>query len=73
MTIDAPYRIALGVTERCSLFCEPCHLKVKALKEGARDDPKIVELNNIQVEIAEIRVETIFVLIKGKTGGGNNG
>ena len=34
MTAQAPYLIALNLTERCNLSCKHCYLDAKVLKEG---------------------------------------
>ena len=63
---DAPYLIALNLTERCNLACAHCYLDAKVLKEGAVDELGTDELKRVLGEIAEIGPEAMVVLTGGE-------
>ena len=63
---DAPYLIALNLTERCSLACEHCYLDAKVLKEGAVDELGTDELKRVLAEIAQVGPEAMVVLTGGE-------
>ncbi|MCF6315405.1 MAG: radical SAM protein [Marinosulfonomonas sp.] len=63
---DAPYLIALNLTERCNLACEHCYLDAKVLKEGATDELGTEELKRVLGEIAEVGPEAMVVLTGGE-------
>ena len=51
---DAPYLIALNLTERCNLACDHCYLDAKVLKEGATNELNTADLKRVLGEIAEV-------------------
>ena len=63
---DAPYLIALNLTERCNLACDHCYLDAKVLKEGAVDELGTEELKRVLGEIAEVGPEAMVVLTGGE-------
>ncbi len=63
---DAPYLIALNLTERCNLACAHCYLDAKVLKEGAVDELGTDELKRVLSEIAEVGPEAMVVLTGGE-------
>jgi len=63
---DAPYLIALNLTERCNLACEHCYLDAKVLKEGAVDELGTDDLKRVLGEIAEVGPEAMVVLTGGE-------
>ncbi len=63
---DAPYLIALNLTERCNLACEHCYLDAKVLKEGAVDELGTEELKRVLGEIAQVGPEAMVVLTGGE-------
>ena len=63
---DAPYLVALNLTERCNLACEHCYLDAKVLKEGAVDELKTEELKRVLGEIAQVGPEAMVVLTGGE-------
>lgn len=63
---DAPYLIALNLTERCNLGCEHCYLDAKVLSEGAVDELGTDELKRVLSEIAEVGPEAMVVLTGGE-------
>lgn len=63
---DAPYLIALNLTERCNLACEHCYLDAKVLKEGAVDELRTDDLKRVLGEIAEVGPEAMVVLTGGE-------
>jgi len=63
---DAPYLIALNLTERCNLACAHCYLDAKVLKEGAVDELSTAELKRVLGEIAEVGPEAMVVLTGGE-------
>lgn len=68
MTTDAqaPYLIALNLTERCNLACEHCYLDAKVLKEGSTDELDTDELKKVLGEIAAVGPEAMVVLTGGE-------
>lgn len=63
---EAPYLIALNLTERCNLACAHCYLDAKVLKEGAVDELGTDELKRVLSEIAEVGPEAMVVLTGGE-------
>lgn len=63
---DAPYLIALNLTERCNLACAHCYLDAKVLKEGAVDELGTDDLKRVLGEIAEVGPEAMVVLTGGE-------
>jgi len=63
---DAPYLVALNLTERCNLACDHCYLDAKVLKEGAVDELETQDLKRILSEIAEVGPEAMVVLTGGE-------
>jgi radical SAM protein with 4Fe4S-binding SPASM domain len=63
---DAPYLIALNLTERCNLACEHCYLDARVLKEGAVEELDTAELKRVLCEIAEVGPEAMVVLTGGE-------
>ncbi len=65
-TPEAPYLIALNLTERCNLGCEHCYLDAKVMKHGATDELDTNELKTAIDSIAEIGPEAMVVLTGGE-------
>ncbi len=63
---EAPYLIALNLTERCNLACAHCYLDAKVLKEGAVDELGTEDLKRVLGEIAEVGPEAMVVLTGGE-------
>ncbi len=63
---EAPYLIALNLTERCNLACAHCYLDAKVLKEGAVDELQTDDLKRVLGEIAEVGPEAMVVLTGGE-------
>jgi radical SAM protein with 4Fe4S-binding SPASM domain len=63
---DAPYLIALNLTERCNLACDHCYLDAKVLKEGAVDELETANLKRVLGEIAEVGPDAMVVLTGGE-------
>lgn len=63
---DAPYLVALNLTERCNLACDHCYLDAKVLKEGAVDELGTKDLKRVLSEIAEVGPEAMVVLTGGE-------
>ncbi len=63
---DAPYLIALNLTERCNLACAHCYLDAKVLKEGAVDELSTTDLKRVLGEIAQVGPEAMVVLTGGE-------
>lgn len=63
---DAPYLIALNLTERCNLACDHCYLDAKVLKEGATDELNTADVKRVLGEIAEVGPEAMVVLTGGE-------
>ncbi len=63
---EAPYLIALNLTERCNLACAHCYLDAKVLKEGAVDELQTGDLKRVLGEIAEVGPEAMVVLTGGE-------
>jgi len=63
---EAPYLIALNLTERCNLACEHCYLDAKVMKEGAADELDTDELKGVIDEIASVGPEAMIVLTGGE-------
>lgn len=63
---DAPYLVALNLTERCNLSCAHCYLDAKVLKEGAVDELHTEDLKRVLSEIAEVGPEAMVVLTGGE-------
>ncbi|MBV1865758.1 MAG: radical SAM protein [Rhodobacteraceae bacterium] len=63
---DAPYLIALNLTERCNLACDHCYLDAKHLSEGGSDELGTADLKRVIGEIAEVGPEAMVVLTGGE-------
>ncbi len=63
---DAPYLIALNLTERCNLACAHCYLDAKVLKHGAVDELSTQEVKRVLGEIAQVGPEAMVVLTGGE-------
>jgi len=63
---DAPYLIALNLTERCNLACDHCYLDAKHLNEGGSDELGTDDLKRVIGEIAEVGPEAMVVLTGGE-------
>ncbi len=63
---QAPYLIALNLTERCNLNCDHCYLDAKVQKEGSTDELSTGELKNVLEDIAKIGPEAMVVLTGGE-------
>jgi len=63
---DAPYLVALNLTQRCNLACDHCYLDARHLKEGGRDELSTADLRRILGEIAEVGPEAMVVLTGGE-------
>lgn len=63
---EAPYLIALNLTERCNLACDHCYLDAKILKEGASDELSTSEIKTLLDDIATVGSEAMVVLTGGE-------
>lgn len=63
---EAPYLIALNLTERCNLACDHCYLDAKILKEGATDELATAEIKTVLDDIATVGPEAMVVLTGGE-------
>lgn len=63
---DAPYLVALNLTERCNLACAHCYLDAKVMKEGATDELGTKDVKRVLSQIAEVSAETMVVLTGGE-------
>lgn len=63
---EAPYLIALNLTERCNLACDHCYLDAKILKEGASDELSTLEIKTVLDDIATVGPEAMVVLTGGE-------
>ncbi|MCP3971907.1 MAG: radical SAM protein [Rhodobacteraceae bacterium] len=63
---DAPYLIALNLTERCNLGCAHCYLDAKVMREGGTDELTTAELKTAIGDIAKIGPEAMVVLTGGE-------
>ncbi len=63
---DAPYLVALNLTERCNLACAHCYLDAGHLKEGGRDELSTTDLKRILGEISVVGPEAMVVLTGGE-------
>lgn len=63
---DAPYLVALNLTERCNLACAHCYLDAKVLKEGAVDELGTADVKRVLGEIADVGPEAMVVLTGGE-------
>ncbi len=63
---DAPYLVALNLTERCNLACDHCYLDARHLKEGGQDELSTADLRRVLSEIAEVGPEAMVVLTGGE-------
>ncbi|MFQ5624059.1 MAG: radical SAM protein [Paracoccaceae bacterium] len=63
---EAPYLIALNLTERCNLGCEHCYLDARVLKEGSTDELDTGELKDVISGIAAVGPEAMVVLTGGE-------
>ena len=66
VTAQAPYLIALNLTERCNLSCEHCYLDANVLKEGSSDELSTGELKKLLDEISQVGPEAMVVLTGGE-------
>ncbi len=63
---DAPYLVALNLTERCNLACDHCYLDARHLSEGGADELSTEEICRVLSEIAEVGPEAMVVLTGGE-------
>ena len=63
---DAPYLVALNLTERCNLACAHCYLDARHLKEGGSDELSTADIKRVLGEIAEVGPEAMVVLTGGE-------
>jgi radical SAM protein with 4Fe4S-binding SPASM domain len=63
---EAPFLIALNLTQRCNLACEHCYLDAKVLKEGGTDELGTEELKRVLSDIASTGPEAMVVLTGGE-------
>ena len=63
---EAPYLVALNLTERCNLACAHCYLDAKHLRDGGVDELQTEDLKRILGEIAEVGPEAMVVLTGGE-------
>lgn len=63
---QAPYLVALNLTERCNLGCAHCYLDAKVMKEGATDELTTGEIKVVLDGIAEVGPEAMVVLTGGE-------
>ncbi len=63
---DAPYLVALNLTERCNLACAHCYLDARHLRDGGRDELSTTDLKRILGEIAQVGPEAMVVLTGGE-------
>ena len=63
---EAPYLIALNLTERCNLSCAHCYLDAKVMREGAADELNTAELKTVLDGISEVGPEAMVVLTGGE-------
>lgn len=64
--VDAPYLVALNLTERCNLGCAHCYLDAKVMKQGAADELDTEEVKRALDGIAEAGPEAMVVLTGGE-------
>lgn len=63
---EAPYLVALNLTERCNLACAHCYLDAKVTREGAADELTTAELKEVLNGIARVGPEAMVVLTGGE-------
>ncbi len=63
---EAPFVIALNLTQRCNLACDHCYLDAKVLKEGATDELTTDEIKAVLDDIATLSPECMIVLTGGE-------
>ncbi len=63
---DAPYLVALNLTERCNLACAHCYLDARHLREGGSDELTTPDIKRILGEIAKTGPEAMVVLTGGE-------
>jgi len=63
---EAPFLVALNLTERCNLACDHCYLDARVLKEGSTDELSTDELKSVLSDIAETGPEAMVVLTGGE-------
>lgn len=63
---DAPYLVALNLTERCNLACAHCYLDARHLKEGGTDELSTGDIKRVLGEIADVGPEAMVVLTGGE-------
>lgn len=66
LTPEAPYLVALNLTERCNLGCDHCYLDAKVMKEGATDELDTAEIKQVLTSIADVGPESMVVLTGGE-------
>ncbi|NOX72107.1 MAG: radical SAM protein [Alphaproteobacteria bacterium] len=65
-TADAPYLVALNLTQRCNLACAHCYLDATHLKDGGKDELCTTDLKRVLGEIAAVGPEAMVVLTGGE-------
>lgn len=63
---DAPYLVALNLTERCNLACAHCYLDARHLKDGGHDELSTADIKRVLGEIACVGPEAMVVLTGGE-------
>ncbi len=63
---DAPYLVALNLTERCNLACAHCYLDARHLREGGKDELSTTDIKRVLGEIARAGPEAMVVLTGGE-------
>ena len=63
---DAPYLVALNLTERCNLACAHCYLDARHLREGGQDELSTADIKRVLGEIADVGPEAMVVLTGGE-------
>lgn len=63
---EAPFLIALNLTQRCNLACDHCYLDAKVLKEGSTKELNTGEIKSVLDDIAALSPECMVVLTGGE-------
>ena len=63
---QAPYLVALNLTERCNLGCAHCYLDARVMKEGSTDELTTDEVKTVLDGIASVGPEAMVVLTGGE-------
>jgi radical SAM protein with 4Fe4S-binding SPASM domain len=63
---EAPFLIALNLTQRCNLACDHCYLDAKILKDGATTELTTDEIKSVLDDIAALSPECMVVLTGGE-------